>query len=90
MARYDITGFRVACDQALLPNKLRDVPRVEDRRVLDGIFWILRSGSPWRDLPRTLRPLYHRLQPLQSLAESRRVGQAHGRYCRGPSTPWCR
>jgi transposase len=21
------------------------------RRVLDGIFWILRTGSPWRDLP---------------------------------------
>ncbi|MBJ3775473.1 transposase [Acuticoccus sp. 2012] len=25
--------------------------RVDDRRVLNGIFWILRTGSPWRDLP---------------------------------------
>jgi transposase len=22
-----------------------------DRRVLNGIFWVLRSGAPWRDLP---------------------------------------
>jgi len=24
------------------------VPRVNDRRVLNGIFWVLRSGAPWR------------------------------------------
>ena len=23
----------------------------DDRRVLDGICWVLRSGAPWRDLP---------------------------------------
>jgi transposase len=34
-----------------LPNKPRGVPRVNDRRVLNGIFWVLRSGAPWRDLP---------------------------------------
>jgi hypothetical protein len=27
----------------MLPNKLRGVPRVDDQRVLDGIFWVLRS-----------------------------------------------
>src|SRR6202040_3429181 len=27
------------------------VPRVDDRRVLNGICWVLRSGAPWRDLP---------------------------------------
>jgi len=26
----------------MLPNKPRGVPRVNDRRVLNGIFWILR------------------------------------------------
>ena len=35
----------------LLPNKPRGVPRVGDRRVLNGILWVLRSGAPWRDLP---------------------------------------
>ena len=26
-------------------------PRCHPRRVLDGILWVLRTGSPWRDLP---------------------------------------
>jgi len=26
-------------------------PRCNPRRVLDGILWVLRTGSPWRDLP---------------------------------------
>jgi transposase len=39
-----------------LPNKPRGVRRVNDRRVLNGIFWILRSGAPWRDLPTTYGP----------------------------------
>src|SRR6478672_9675934 len=38
------------------PNKPRGVPRVNDRRVLDGIFWVLRSGAPWRDLPEAFGP----------------------------------
>ena len=32
------------------PNKSRGVPRVNDRRVLNGIL-VLSSGAPWRDLP---------------------------------------
>ncbi|MCA9094139.1 MAG: transposase, partial [Planctomycetaceae bacterium] len=24
-------------------------PRRDPRRVLDGILWVLRTGSPWRD-----------------------------------------
>jgi transposase len=35
----------------MLPNKLRGVARVNDQRVLNGIFWVLRSGAPWRHLP---------------------------------------
>jgi transposase len=34
----------------------RGVPRVNDRRVLNGIFWVLRSGAPWRDLPDDFGP----------------------------------
>jgi transposase len=40
----------------MLPNKPRGVPRVNDRRVLNGIFWVLRSGAPWRDLPDNFGP----------------------------------
>lgn len=42
--------------EPLLPNKPRGVPRVNDRRVLNGIFWVLRSGAPWRDLPERFGP----------------------------------
>lgn len=26
-------------------------PPADHRRVLDGVFWIARTGAPWRDLP---------------------------------------
>jgi len=42
--------------EPLLPNKPRGVPRVDDRRVLNGIFWVLRSGAPWGDLPERYGP----------------------------------
>ena len=34
----------------------RGGPRVDDRRVLNGIMWVLRSGAPWRDLPERYGP----------------------------------
>ena len=40
----------------VLPNKARGVPRVDNRRVLNGIFWVLRSGALWRDLPSAFGP----------------------------------
>ena len=40
----------------VLPNKARGVPRVDNRRVLNGIFWVLRSGALWRDLPSASGP----------------------------------
>lgn len=56
MARYDLTEFEWKTIQPLLPNKPRGVPRVDDRRVLNGIFWVLRSGAPWADLPERYGP----------------------------------
>jgi transposase len=47
--RYEITDFEWSVIQPLLPNKPRGVARVDDRRVLNGIFWRLRTGSPWAD-----------------------------------------
>jgi Putative transposase of IS4/5 family (DUF4096) len=44
MSRYDLTDFEWRVIEPLLPNKPRGVPRVDDRRVLNGIFWVLRSG----------------------------------------------
>jgi transposase len=31
-------------------------PPVDRRLIVDGIFWILRAGSPWRDLPAEFGP----------------------------------
>jgi transposase len=56
MARYDLTEFEWKVIQPLLPNKPRGVSRVDDRRVLNGIFYILRSGSPWADVPERYGP----------------------------------
>ena len=56
MSRYDLTDFEWRVIEPLLPNKPRGVPRVDDRRVLNGIFWVLRSGAPWRDLPERFGP----------------------------------
>lgn len=56
MSRCDLTDFEWRVIQPLLPNKPRGVPRVDDRRVLNGIFWVLRSGAPWRDLPERYGP----------------------------------
>ena len=54
--RYDLTDFEWSVIEPLLPNKPRGVQRVNDRRVLNGIFWVLRSGAPWRDLPERYGP----------------------------------
>jgi transposase len=49
--RYELTDGEWSVIRPMLPNKPRGVPRVDDRRVLNGIFWVLRSGARWRDLP---------------------------------------
>jgi transposase len=44
--RYELADYEWAAIKPMLPNKPRGVPRVNDRRVLNGIFWVLRSGAP--------------------------------------------
>jgi len=56
VSRYDLTDFEWRVIEPLLPNKPRGVPRVNDRRVLNGIFWVVRSGAPWHDLPERYGP----------------------------------
>lgn len=56
MTDYALTDFEWSVIQPLLANKPRGVPRVDDRRVLNGIFWVLRTGAPWRALPAEFGP----------------------------------
>jgi transposase len=54
--RYELSDYEWTAIKQMLPNKPRGVRRVNDRRVLNGIFWVLRSGAPWRDLPESYGP----------------------------------
>jgi transposase len=42
--------------KAVLPNNTRGVKRVNDRRVINGIFYVLKTGVSWRDLPAEFGP----------------------------------
>src|SRR5262245_9799456 len=44
--RYELSDNEWRIIREMLPSKPRGVPRVDDRRVLNGIFWVLRSGAP--------------------------------------------
>ena len=54
--RYELSDCEWSVIKLMLPNKPRGIPRVDDRRVVNGIFWVLRSGAPWRDLPEIYGP----------------------------------
>jgi transposase len=52
MARLLLTDDEWDAIEDLFPEpKWTGRPPVDRRMVVDGIFWILRTGSPWRDLP---------------------------------------
>ena len=54
--RFELTDEEWSIIAPLLPNKPRGVPRVDDRRVLNGILWRFRTGSPWADVPERYGP----------------------------------
>jgi transposase len=54
--RHELADHEWGATKPMLPDKPRGVPRVNDRRVLNGIFRVLRSGAPWRDLPEAFGP----------------------------------
>ena len=43
--RYELTDHEWHIIKPFLPNKPRGMARVNDRCVLNGIFWVLRSGA---------------------------------------------
>jgi transposase len=61
---YELTDFEWAAIRSFLPNKPRGIPRVDDRRVLNRIFWVLRSGAP-AGIPWSPRNLLQSLCPLR-------------------------
>ena len=56
MARFDLTDAEWAVIEPLLPIDVRGKEHVNDRRVLEGIFWRLRTGALWDDIPALYGP----------------------------------
>jgi hypothetical protein len=71
--RYELADYERVAIKPMLPNKPRGVRRVSDRRVLDGISWVLRSGAHGAIYRRRLVPT-----PLATTASSAGGGLAYG------------
>ena len=63
----DLTEEQWAIIEPLLPKPVKRAdgkgrPRVDDRTILNGILWVMRTGAPWHDIPNRYPPYqtYHR------------------------------
>ncbi|MGW9437052.1 IS5 family transposase [Streptomyces sp. NPDC055607] len=54
--RHELTDVEWEALSGLLPRASLGRPRLDDRRVLNGIVWKLRTGSAWRDVPERYGP----------------------------------
>ena len=54
--RYDLTDFEWSVIEPLLPMDRRGPKPKNNRQILNGMFYILRTGCPWRDLPERYGP----------------------------------
>lgn len=49
----ELTDRQWALIAPLLPNRARTGrPRADDRKTINGILWVLRTGARWADMPR--------------------------------------
>src|SRR5712692_10200441 len=53
--RFDLSDEDWVLFEPLLP-KSRKSARSDDRKIMNGIFYVLRTGMPWRDLPARYGP----------------------------------
>jgi transposase len=63
MALFWLSDRQFGVLKPLLPTDTRGVPRVDDRRVISGIIFVLMSGCRWKDAPAAYGPhktLYNR------------------------------
>ena len=56
MARELLSNTKWARIEAMLPGKISDsgVTAADNRRFIEAVLWIARTGSPWRDMPSEL------------------------------------
>ncbi len=53
--RFDLSDDEWVLLEPLMP-KSRKSARVDDRKIMNAIFYVLRTGMPWRDLPERYGP----------------------------------
>ena len=61
--RFDLSDD----EWVLLEPKSRKSARADDRKIMNAIFYVLRTGMPWRDSTGTLWPVHNGVQSVQSL-----------------------
>ena len=57
--RFDLSDDEWAVLEPLMP-KSRMSARADDRKIMNAIFYVLRTGMPWRDLPERYGPTRRR------------------------------
>src|SRR5947207_6031319 len=53
--RFDLSDEEWAVLEPLMP-EARKSGRADDRKIMNAIFYVLRTGMPWRDLPERYGP----------------------------------
>ena len=58
MARHELKDEQWALIEDMFPKNGQGPgrPWVDHRRMMNGMFWILSAGAPWRDLPERFGP----------------------------------
>ena len=74
--RHDLNDRMWAVLEPLLPGQRGQWGGIaeDNRRFLNGVFWVLRTGAPWRDLP----PQYGNWNSVPPLAKPGRLGEDTG------------
>jgi transposase len=71
--RFDLSDDEWALLEPLMP-KGRMSARTDDRKIMNAIFYVLRTGMPWRDLPERYGPyttVYNRRRSTRRTATMR-------------------
>lgn len=79
IGRHDMTDREWRLIEPLLPRGRPGPRRRDDRQVIGGILWVLRSGAPWRDLPPSYGPYmtcYNRFNRWSKAGIWRRIMEA--------------
>jgi transposase len=53
--RFDLSDEEWTLLEPLMPKSRRSA-RADDRKIMNAIFYVLRTGMPWRDLPERYGP----------------------------------